>query len=200
MRKAIRVVVFVLLMAAAYTACQRASEEKRTDAPDSVIVVYNSLNDSVRVAWDRVVANEEQKLSDMRRLLEEISYTPSFDQVRYDSLWAHLQQITRFRFEAETMTSQQIDQYDSAISRLQREIINFASTHPQFDEYALMGKLSDSIYAADERILFLRTHYDDYARNYNDFLKGSQGTRLQAQQGTDTIGSPKIRPLFSLGE
>ncbi|EMR04565.1 hypothetical protein [Cesiribacter andamanensis] len=200
MRKAIRIFVFVLLMAAAYTACQRASEEKREDAPDSVLVIYNTLNDSVRVAWDRIVTNEEQKLSDMRRLLQEISYTPSYNQVRYDSLWAHLQQINRFRFEAETMTSRQIDQYDSAVTRLQREIVDFARTHPNFDEYALMSKLTDSISAADQRVLFLRTDYDDYARNYNDFLKGSQGTRLQSLQATDTTGTPKIRPLFSLGE
>lgn len=202
MRKAIRVLVFSLLLAAAYTACQRASEENRTDeaAPDSVVLVYNSLSDSVKVAWEDIVENEDQKLANMRRLLQEISYTPTFNQARYDSLMAHLEQITRYRFEAETMTSRQIDQYDSAVARLQREVLDFAVNHPSFEAFPLMGKLTESIAAADQRVLFLRTRYDDYARDYNDFLKGDKGRRLANERVADTANSPQIRPLFQIGE
>ncbi|WP_224995151.1 hypothetical protein [Cesiribacter sp. SM1] len=199
MQKTIRVCVFVLLMAAAYTACQRASEEKRSEemAPDSVTVVYNSLNDSIKVAWQDISATEEGKLSDMKRLLQEISYTPSYDKARYDSLWDNLQQVYALRFEAETMTSRQIDRYDSAVSKLQREVIDFARSHPSFEQYPLMGKLSDSIEAADQRTLFLRVRYDQFASEYNDFLKGNQGRMIQP---SDTALPLRERPLFRLSE
>ncbi|AHM62554.1 hypothetical protein D770_21525 [Flammeovirgaceae bacterium 311] len=199
MQKTIRVIVFVLLLAAAYTACQRASEERRSEgaAPDSVTFVYNSLNDSITRAWEDISSTEEGKLSDMKRLLEEISYTPSYNKVRYDSLWNHLQQVYALRFEAETMTSQQIDRYDSAVSRLQREVVDFARTHPSFEQYPLMEKLSDNIEAADQRTLFLRVRYDEFAREYNDFLKGNQGRLIQP---SDTALPLTERPLFQLSE
>jgi hypothetical protein len=199
MQKTIRICVFVLLLAAAYTACQRASEERRSDemAPDSVTVVYNSLNDSIKVAWQNISTTEEGKLSDMKRLLQEISYTPSYDKARYDSLWDNLQQVYALRFEAETMTSRQIDRYDSAVSSLQREILDFARNHPDFYEYAIMEKLVDSIAAADQKTLFLRVRYDNYAKDYNDFLKGNKGRLIQP---SDTALPLRERPLFQLSE
>lgn len=197
MRKVIRVFVLVLLLAAAYTACQRASEEQRTDigATDSVLVVYKSLNDSVMMAWNEVEANEALKLSDMKRLLEEISYTPVYNKGRYDSLWNTLQELYAIRLEADVMTSEQIDRYDSAITYLQREVIDFAYTHPDFEQYPLMGKLTDSIRAADDRVLFLRSRYDNYVREYNDFLKGNQGRLIEP---ADTTLPLRERPMFQL--
>lgn len=196
MRKAIRIFVLILLMAAAYTACQRASEERLSDtAADSVLVVYKSLDDSVKLAWNEVADNEELKLSDMKRLLQEISYTPVYNQERYDSLWNSLQEVYAIRLEADIMTSEQIDRYDSAVTSLQREVIDFARTHPDFERYPLMGKLADSIEAADNRVLFLRTRYDNYVREYNDFLKGNQGRMIQP---ADTTLPLRERPMFQL--
>lgn len=199
MRKAIRVLVFALLFAAAYTACKRASDEKRAEeaAPDSVLVVFNSLRDSVTLAWQDISETEDSKLSDMKRLLQEISYTPVYDQARLDSLSNRLQQVYAMRFEAETMTSEQIDAYDSAVASLQRDIIRFAQNHPSFEQYPLMARLSDSISAADQRTLFLRVRYDNFARDYNDFLKGNQGSFIQP---SDTALPLRERPLFQLGE
>ncbi len=199
MRKAARVFVFVLLMAAAYTACQRASDENRSEeaAPDSVMLVYNSLTDSVKVAWQDISTTEDGKLSDIKRLLEEISYAPNLNKNRYDSLYNQLQQVYALRFEAETMTSKQIDKYDSAVSKLQREVIDFAHANPSFEQYPLMARLTDSIQAADQRTLFLRVRYDNFARDYNDFLKGNKGSFIQP---SDTAAPLQQRPLFQLSE
>lgn len=199
MRKALRVLVFGILLAAAYTACKRASDEKRADetAPDSVTVVFNSLSDSVTLAWKDISETEDTKLSDMKRLLQEISYTPSFDQARHDSLYNNLQQVYAMRFEAETMTSQQIDRYDSAVSKLQREILDFARNNPSFEQYPLMERLSDSISSADQRTLFLRVRYDNFASQYNDFLKGNKGPIIQP---ADTAQPLRERPLFQLSQ
>ncbi|MBW3545259.1 MAG: hypothetical protein KY428_06605 [Bacteroidetes bacterium] len=199
MQKAARIVLFIMLMAAAYTACQRASDEKRAEehAPDSVMLVYNSLSDSVMVAWQQISKTEEGKLSDIKRLLEEISYAPSYDKVHYDSLYNQLQQVYALRFEAENMTSKQIDQYDSAVSKLQREVIAFARANPSFEQFPLMAKLADSIDAADKQTLFLRVRYDEFATQYNDFLKGNQGSVIKP---SDTAKPPQQRPLFQLSE
>ena len=199
MRKAVRVFVFTLLVAAAYTACQRASDERRAGevAPDSVIYVYNSLSDSVRVAWEEISTTEDGKLSDMKRLLQEISYTPNYNTARHDSLYNALQAVYALRFEAETMTSERIDKYDSAVARLQRDIIDFARSNPSFESYPLMARLADSIQAADQRTLFLRVRYDNFANDYNDFLKGNRGSLIQP---SDTVQPLSERPLFQLSE
>ena len=200
MRKTIRIVFIALLCAAAYTACQRASEEKKEGkrqlSVDSLNQTYRSLNDSLTARWEVIVADEDQKLADMRRLLQEISYFPIYNKARLDTLQQQLQQVYEMRFDPETLTSEQIDRYDSAASALKTKIIQFAQEHPDVEQYPLVGQLIDSIEAADQRVLFHRVKYDNYARDYNAFLE----TNREFVRKIDTTGLHRERTLFQLSE
>lgn len=198
MRKTLKMVLLTFLCAAAYSACQRASEEKKAEdltlSVDSLSQSYSSLNDSLQAHWQVMVAEDDQKLADMRRLLQEISYFPVYNEARLDSLNNQLQELYEMRFEAETMTSEQIDQYDSASSALKSRVIRFAEEHPDIEKYPLVGQLIDSIESADQRVIFHRVRYDNYARDYNSFLE----TNREFVRKVDTTGLHKKRPLFQL--
>lgn len=198
MRKTLKMVLLTFLCAAAYSACQRASEEKKAEdltlSVDSLSQSYSSLNDSLQAHWQVMVAEDDQKLADMRRLLQEISYFPVYNEARLDSLNNKLQELYEMRFEAETMTSEQIDQYDSASSALKSRVIRFAEEHPDIEKYPLVGQLIDSIESADQRVIFHRVRYDNYARDYNSFLE----TNREFVRKVDTTGLHKKRPLFQL--
>lgn len=202
MKKKFRIIIIALLCAAAYSACQRASEEKhaeeRQEALDSLNQAYYTLSDSMQLRWDVLMAEEEQMLSDMRRLLEEISYTPepTYNAERLDTLQQQLEELYNMRFDPLTMTSEQIDQYDSASAEVKNNIISFAQEHPNIEQYPIMGSLIDSVEAADHRMLFHRVEYDKYARDYNHFLEGNR----EFVRDVDTTGLHQKRTLFQISE
>lgn len=198
----LRIIIIALLCAASYSACQRASEEKhaeeRQEALDSLNRTYYTLSDSLQLRWDALMAEDEQMLSDLRRLLEEVSYTPShtYNAARLDTLQQQLEALYSMRFDPLTMTSEQIDQYDSAAAEVKSNIISFVQNHPNMQEYPIMGSLIDSIEAADQRMLFHRVEYDNYARDYNHFLEGNR----EYVREIDTSGLHRQRTLFQISE
>jgi exonuclease VII large subunit len=202
MRKMLRVLILALLCAASYTACQRASEEKnaeqRQEAADSVQRDFQSLSDSLELSWQELAAEEEQKLANLRRLLEEISYTPAhtYNQERLDTLQNQLQKVYEMQLDPLTMTSEEIDRYDSVSSQVQHNIIQFARNHPGIEEYPLMDQLIDRITEADRRVLFLRVKYDQYARDYFHFLEGHR----EYLRDVDTTGLHQERTYFQISE
>lgn len=202
MKTNLRIIIIALLCAASYTACQRATEEKNAEerqlALDSLNQTYYTLSDSLQLRWDTIMAEEDQMLSDLRRLLEEVSYTPAHthNAARLDTLQQQLETLYNMRFDPLTMTSEQIDEYDSAAAEVKNNILTFVENHPDIQKYPIMGSLIDSIEAADQRMLFHRVKYDNYARDYNHFLEGNRDYVREI----DTSGLHRKRTLFQLSE
>lgn len=202
MRKSLRTLIIALLCAAAYTACQRAAEEKHTEQEqaviDSIQQTHQSLSDSMLLSWQTLEQEEEQKLADMQRLLEEISYTPEplYNQARLDTLQQQLEKVYEMQLDPLTMTSEEIDHYDSVSSQVQNNIIQFAREHPSIEEYPLMGQLIESIEEADRLLLFHRIEYDKHARDYFHFLEGNR----EYLRNVDTSGLHQERSYFQLSQ
>lgn len=200
MRKTLRIVIIALLCAASYTACQRASEEKKEGAQqlseDSLNLSYQTLNDSLALRWEILAREEDQKLANMRRLLEEVSNFPVYNKARLDTLQRQLGQVYEMRIEPETLTSEKIDRYDSASSAIRNNIIDYVSQHPDVEKYPLATGLVDSLSSADQRILLHRVKYDNYARDYNQFLESNP----EYVRNIDTTDLHRKRTLFQLSE
>lgn len=199
MRKILFTLVTFSLIAAAYTACQRASEENKVDSEligiqgDSVKVLYKYKLDSADFAWDVYAKEELEKITDLERLLQEISYTQGYNKFTYDSLSKRLAEVKAMQLEAGSMTSDKIDAYDNAINEIKGAIIKFAVEHPDFEKVPFMGKLVDSVEARDGRILLYRIKYDNYARDFNNFL-----TPARQYPGYIDTTALNTRPLFQL--
>lgn len=200
MRKTLRIFLFALLCAASYSACQRATEEKQSEERqlkiDSLRQTYVGLSDSTEVYWQVLIREEEARLDNMKAVLEELSREPVYNKPRYDSLYEHLQSLYAMRLDAENLSSEKIDRYDSASSALKKEIIDYAQNHPDIEKVPMVTSLIDSVETADQRILFHRVRYDNYARDYNHFLEGNREYIPQI----DTTGLSRERGLFQLPE
>jgi hypothetical protein len=200
MRKLLRFSLILLLITAAWSACQRASEDRTeelsTTELDSLAVTYRNLTDSLNAGWDTLARNEEQKLANLQRLLTEITFTPNYNKLRYDSLKAHLNALSTLQLKPEQMTDEQIDRYDSASQAVKTAIVNMAQENPAFKQFPLMGQLVDSIEAGDQRVILYRVRYDNYAKDLNHFLDVHQEQLARL----DTLTTPRKRKLFQLGE
>ncbi|WP_017731607.1 LemA family protein [Nafulsella turpanensis] len=201
MKKTLRILLITALSASAYTACQRASEEKQAEEEliliDSLQQTFISLNDSAANRWEVILQAEEQKLAQMRAILEELSAPPVFNKSRLESLNKNFKEVYEMRLqEAEDLSHEQIDRYDSASQALKEQIIAYTEDHPDIKKFPLVTELIDSIQATDQQILFHRVRYDNFASDLNHFLEGNR----EYLPKIDTSGLAQERTLFQLPE
>ncbi len=142
---------------------------------DSLRSTYLGLQDSVVHAWNVMIHDDNEKLSTLSRLLDEVEFAGGVDAGLLASLKARITALKEMRYDRESMAdSDLIDQYDIASQNLVNEVIVLVQNHPDFDRFPLMNEFIQEISASDGRILFLRIDYDDWAIEYNNFLKENE--------------------------
>lgn len=195
----LRKITFLLLSAIVtviFYSCDNSKKESdgSVDA-DSLLIRYNALVDSVDVNWVVMIADDDDKLVLMKRLLLEVSYTNNFDKDRYQELNEMVEQLKAMRYDQTTMiNSALIDAYDSATFAITDQIFEFARNHPRFDDIPLMEELIDDINAKNSYVLMHRIHYDNWVKELNSFKKNN----LDKLLATDPVYETESMPLFEL--
>ena len=177
------------------SSCEPKKKEISGTTIDSLQQVMLNLQDSIHANWNTMIADDNQKIADAKRLLEEISYTNVYDQGRYDSLQNNLSQLLVMRYDSISMSnSALIDQYDSAANKVIGEIIALATNHPDYQSYPLMEELVKDIQDANGRVLRHRVNYDYTAKAYNLFLEENK----EILKEIDSLKDLEKKPLFEL--
>ncbi len=191
---------FILITILLIQACgkdEKRKEEASFTKIDSLRSVYLSIHDSVLLAWNVMIKDDDQKISDMKRLLLEIEVAGVHDQETYQSLKDRVENHQNLRYDEETMaTSELIDEYDLASNSLANDLISFAESHPKFEEYVMMQTLTQDIRQAENRVLFLRVDYDRYVDSYNQFVEDNQ----EHLDEIDNNLSAQKKPYFRIEE
>lgn len=186
------------LIALLLLSCETRKEKEETITAaelDSLQTVYTALNDSLKIAWQEMIEDDDQKLTYLRRLLQEITYTNNYDEATVDSLMNMVDQLAELRYTFENMESDLIDQYDSASQRVVNQITSYAYNHPDFDNYPLMNELISDIQEAHQMVFLYRVHYDDFAMQYNEFMEENEHRLVDKDE---VITEFKQAPLFQL--
>lgn len=174
--------------------CKTGDKKSAADM-DSLQTTYLALQDSVDAAWDTMIKDDDQKLDNADRLLQEISYTNIYDQEKYKKLKADVATLRTIRYTRQSMAqSDKIDQYDSAASQVLYNVTTYATAHPQYGKYPLMKELVDEIDDAQNRVLLMRVDYDFAAKDYNQFIEIHRKLMEEIDPG-ETV---KKKPLFQL--
>lgn len=179
------------------SSCEKKSKETALsqNEVDSLSLALVAMEDSLETAWTQMMEDDDQKIADAKRLLEEISYTNIYDQAQYDSLQQNLKTLQSMRYDNISMeNSLLIDNYDSSSNKVMNEIISLASSHPEFQRYPLMKELISDIQKANGRVLRHRVNYDYVAKQYNQFIEAHQ----DELEEVDSLKTLKKKPLFEL--
>lgn len=164
---------------------------------DSLRSTYLAINDSIVMSWNIMINDDNEKLSNLERLLQEISYAGGVDSTILNAFGRKITRLKALRYDQNTMSdSDLIDSYDTASQSVTSKIINFAMSHPQYERYALMSELVNDIIGADSRILHHRIHYDQFAKDYNLFIEVNEPILDEIE--SDIQHNKK--PLFELAE
>ncbi|MGK7397764.1 MAG: hypothetical protein ACNS62_24535 [Candidatus Cyclobacteriaceae bacterium M3_2C_046] len=192
--------LFLVLFIMMFAACERppggTEQELSQQEMDSVKTVFKAINDSVASAWNVMIEDDDKKLSYLRRLLQEITYTNRFDSIDYLGLMALVDTLEELRYDDITVSSSElIDKYDSATYLVIDSITSYAMSHPNFENYPLMAELVDDIQQAQSRVILYRGKYDYFAKQYNEFYEKNEH-HLINKDATETHF--KKKPLFEL--
>lgn len=154
--------------------CKRNGERTLAEKKklDSLVMQYRVLNDSVDVAWSKMMDDDDQKHQYMKRLLLEVSYTNNYDKQGFDSLNNLVDLLDSVRYDQFSMEeSQLIDNYDSMTFAVTNAVCAYARQNPRFQDFPLMDELIHDINQKNDMILIYRIHYDGFVEDRNEFIK-----------------------------
>lgn len=153
---------------------------------DSLITVFQALNDSIDHAWNDMIEDDDEKHFFMKRLLLEVSYTNSYDKRHFDTLNHQIDRLKVLRYDRKTLAnSKRIDDYDSASSAVSAAVIEYAVKHPAFGTSDLMKELVDDINEKNSMVLIFRIHYDGFVNDRQRFIKKNRRKLLKALEESD---------------
>jgi len=173
----------------------RKSAANKQKELDSLVAVYHAVNDSIDLAWNKMIKDDDEKHLFMKRLLLEVSYTNSYNKTHFDTLNQYIDNLKAMRYDRGTMAdSKLIDDYDSATSAVSVAVIDFATRHPGYENSHLMKELVNDIYDKNGMVLLYRVHYDGFVKDREKFIKKNRKKLLEAigQQDLEKL------PVFAL--
>src|SRR6478609_8491207 len=76
-----------------------AGKEAKETSKEKVKRDMDLITDSLNTSWKNMVGTDDQKLADIKRLLDEISYTSDYDVVLHDSLTKQFAALKASRYD-----------------------------------------------------------------------------------------------------
>jgi hypothetical protein len=170
-------VLSILLLAACDPSSKTAPETTDTSTsqqiqPDSnlnPLEVLTALRDSADKAWTLMITSDDQKISDLKRLLLEISYCKSYNAFLLDSLTDAVEKLKNVRYDQLSMTDAQITNYDLKTDQIIARTKYLARTTEELPSHPIAETLYNDISQADSDIPLYRSLYDRLAAEYNEY-------------------------------
>lgn len=189
--------VSILALVGTINSCKEQKGPKTTTLiVDTLNIVKEAsiLNDSANSKWNQMMASDSVKFTNIKRLLEEISYCKKYDEKEYERLMQLKKDVYAIRYTQETLSDSLIDQYDLATTDLINKVRNFKVNTPEVLQHPLADQLENDILKAEnEEVILYRNHYDKAAIEFNSFLEKNKKAIEK-----ETPGMFKKKKLFSV--
>ena len=171
----LRRIFLILTLGVAVAACKNTSTSLSPSAVDSLKTVFQDINGQLELSWNQMMADDDAKLDNLRRILQEVEYSGNYNRLKLDTLKQHIDNLQQVRYDQQTMSdSDLINLYDSITTQVMGEVTIFTTRLEQFEQYPIMGQLLQEAFEADDRVLRYRIDYDRTAKQYNAFINDHQ--------------------------
>ena len=193
------IVIFIGLFFLAASCEKRGGEENTTlSKPEKVKKEIDLITDSLNRSWNNMSQSDDQKLADVKRLLDEVSYTNNYNLQQHNALVDYHKHVVALKYDPKTMEdSKKIDQYDIATDSLLRATFTLVNSTPDIESHPIAKTLVEDIMKADNDLVLYRARYDKWVKQYNEYVD-KHDKRLKK------LGAPyntyDKRPMFSLSK
>lgn len=187
----------------AFIACNNEGESNQEESNNNTVVsseAFKKQVDSLRMvidlAWDTMIAEDDQKLDYLKRACDEAVYVLNANSAQKDKLHERVEALRAYRYDNETVAqSDLIDKYDSATNVVIAEVFDWIESYDSTYSVPLIADLHADIHKMDDQVLHRRGDYDDPAIFFNKLLK-------EQKDSFDALGEPyasqEAYPLFIL--
>ena len=170
----IAAVITGVVLSSCGTSKQQA-EDSSFDRIDSLRSHFLAIEDTLLFNWNVMINDDNERLSDMSRLLDELHYANAIDSTNAKELKSKIKQLKADRYYMTKMTSEEIDKYDSATFAMAGNIKGMIDNFEEAQRYPFMEELINSIRDHEGKILMFRVKYDRIAKTHNDFVRNHGG-------------------------
>jgi hypothetical protein len=162
---------------------------------DSLTEIYLNLQDSILLAWNLMINDDNQKIKAMHNLLHELQIAGRFNPSQLESIEQRVEQLKKIRYTPKSMkNSDVIDEYDFASNSLVAELVTLAESHSAYSYNSTLQNLVEKIRTAEQRIENYRLAYDAIVLEYNQFLIANK----EHLRDLDLAGALEQKPLFQM--
>ena len=164
-----------------FLSCKKSKKaEETSEVVNSEEIIYTSENIKVMFdstvtlansTWDSVTIYDDNKMANIKRLLDEISYCDNADDKKLKELYKVFEEVQALRYNQDNITNEMIDLYDSAQNVLINESNSLAEITPNIESHPLAIELIDEIIKVDGMTFSKRGDYDIWAKQINNALK-----------------------------
>lgn len=163
--------------------CKKSNKAEQTSEAETEVIapvvltmqdIKAELDSSVVLAnasWDSVSTYDNEKMSNIKRLLDEISYCDGANDKKLKKLFKFHQKVMELQYNQDNITSEMIDLYDNAQDSLINEVNALAESTPNIEAHPLAIELMDEIVKADGMTFSKRGDYDIWAKKINNAIK-----------------------------
>jgi hypothetical protein len=179
-------------------ACERKNNGTSKDEKESKVEVVkknvDSIVDSVNGAWNAMIQQDDQKFKDVKRLLDEISYTSSYDVVAHDSLLKKLEVIKSKRFD-QNLDTTSIDNYYALTDKFILEVFQLKAKTKGIEQHPIADELVEDITRGNstEAVSQSLSKYNYWTNQFNTYIKKNH---KQLEKLGDPYTSLKEKPVL----
>lgn len=164
-------------------ACNK--EEKSTISAsnsDSTLKTLSILHDSVQSSYSNLRKLDSVKFSNIKRLLEEISYCKVYDHKSVDELLAFNSKIYKMFIPIDSISDAKINEYDSLSILLVNKVRALKENTKEIINHPIAEELENQILETDTKLIIkYRSAYDYNVKNYNDFYNAHKEVILNSE-------------------
>ncbi len=168
-------ILFSIVFAFYLIGCKNEKPETTQKEPveqDSLLISAKIISDSLHANWNAMIKSDDQKFENIKRLLQEISYTSKYNHLLHDSLDKACNEVKGTRYTQETKDAQAIDKYDALTDKYISRVMALAGSTPELPQHPLAEELISEINEANTNTLIkLRVNYGRWVVINNEFVK-----------------------------
>jgi hypothetical protein len=162
---------------------------------DSLTETYLALQDTMLQAWNSMIHDDNRKIKSMQHLLQELMSSNPEKQEELKAFQERLDHLGSMRYDQQSMSDTDIvSEYDFVSNSLVTELVSLAESRKEFAYNTKLQQLTDSIRAADQRVMNYREEYDVIASRFNAFVERNKDFLKEIDE--DSLLNKK--PLFEM--
>ncbi|MFN8415819.1 MAG: hypothetical protein U0U66_05765 [Cytophagaceae bacterium] len=171
-----------------FSACNTDSKDLNSQ---EVITSISPYKDSLVMYWDSLTVDDSLKISNIKRLLQEVTYCNEYDEAAVAKLAEEIKSLEQLKLKLGSLGDKAISEYDQSMEKLIKDLYELKDNTKELESHVIVDDLVNQINESElNNVIRFRSSYDYYAKLYNE--KRANWSKIQIDSLPDKF------PLFSL--